>query len=77
VPPGRFRPAAIWAAILPLALENDEMSADWIKFIEENPSDPRVVRILKLADQPLTPEGKLGRLIGELARDVDARAGKA
>lgn len=47
------------------------MTSNLIKFIETNPSDPRVVRIMKLANKPLSLNGKLGRLMGELSRELE------
>ena len=42
------------------------------KFIEANPTDPRVVRVLKLANKPMTLHGSFGRLVGELMREAEA-----
>lgn len=38
------------------------------KFIEANPTDPRVVRVLKLMNKPLSMNGALGKALGELMR---------
>lgn len=40
------------------------------QFLANNPKDPRVVKLLELANQPLSINGKLGKLIGELMREV-------
>ena len=39
-------------------------------FLNANPEDPRVVRILKLLDGGPALNSKAGRLIGELMRDI-------
>ena len=41
-------------------------------FMIANPADPRVVRINKIAALPLAFNSKLGRLIGELMRELEA-----
>lgn len=41
------------------------------KFIAANPTDPRVVRLLKMMDKPLTHANRCGRLIGELMREAE------
>jgi hypothetical protein len=45
-------------------------------FLAANPTDPRVVRIVKLLDKPLGLNSKvgqlIGQLIGELMREVAA-----
>jgi len=41
------------------------------KFIEANPTDPRVVRLLKMMSKPLTHSNRCGRLAGELMREAE------
>lgn len=43
-----------------------------IRFCNENPTDRRVVRLVKLLDKPVSLNGNLGKLIGELSREVGA-----
>lgn len=38
-------------------------------FCAANPTDPRVARIAKLAEKPLSINGTLGKLIGQLMRE--------
>jgi len=42
------------------------------RFIEANPNDPRVVRLVKLMDKPLRRHSaRCGRLVGELLLEVN------
>lgn len=35
-------------------------------FIAANPTDPRVVRILKMLDGPMSLNSKVGKMVGEV-----------
>lgn len=41
------------------------------KFIEANPSDPRVVRVIEAMDKSFSVHSRIGRLIGELMREAE------
>lgn len=41
------------------------------RFIAENPNHPKVVQLIKLANRPLSLNGKLGTVIGEVMRLAD------
>lgn len=41
------------------------------KFIAANPTDPRVVRLLKMMNKPITYSSRCGRLAGELMREAE------
>lgn len=41
------------------------------KFIEANPTDKRVVRLLKMMERPLAYSNRCGRLAGELMREAE------
>jgi len=43
-----------------------------IAFCNANQTDPRVVRIVKAMGRPLSIHGNLGKLIGELMREMEA-----
>jgi hypothetical protein len=45
------------------------MASKFEAFLAANPTNPRVVRITKLADGPLRLNSKLGKLVGELMRE--------
>lgn len=49
----------------PVATQTSPIEA----FFAANPTDARVVRIVKLLDKPVTGGGKLGKLIGALMRE--------
>ena len=40
------------------------------KFIALNPTDKRVIRVVKAMNKPLSPSSNIGRTIGELMREA-------
>lgn len=46
------------------------MTTALIQFCETNPTDRRVIRLMKLLNKPMSLNGNLGKLIGELSREV-------
>lgn len=45
------------------------------RFTTENPGHPLVARMIKLADQPMSLTGSLGKLIGQVSRLADEAYG--
>ncbi len=41
------------------------------KFCNANPTDKRVVRLMKAMSKSLAPQNNIGRLLGELMREAD------
>lgn len=46
------------------------MSEALIKFVEANPTDARVIKIMKAMNRSVMPHG-IGKLIGELMRELE------
>jgi hypothetical protein len=47
------------------------MTEALVQFCQSNPTDRRVIRLVKLLDEPMSINGNLGKLIGELSREVE------
>jgi hypothetical protein len=49
------------------------MTEALIQFVEANPTDKRVVKIMAAMNRSLSLNGNVGKLIGELMRELDAK----